>query len=149
MVNPRTGWPRRRGPPTAYSLGRWPASKCIPAEKAGFNGEILVPSADEPRRAHPRLGRAGPPLRNPSGAPAIASCTVTANVRSRISREGRYVGCTSQSPAVVGLFDVFNSVVVVYDRTTGENALVSCPSDSPTPPAGDSYVDAIGGDGRY
>jgi hypothetical protein len=70
-----------------------------------------------------------------------------------ISKDGRYVLYTTDAPQILGLSSqgsTFARNVVVYDRTTGQNTLVSHASNAPLTPAdGRSIAAAISGDGRF
>ena len=83
-------------------------------------------------------------------APTTAPYNVDINLRPPlISRDGRYVVYQTFDDAIVGQTTFYN-IVVVYDRTTGQNTLVSHNNTSATAPiVSQSLLDAISPDGRY
>ncbi|HJT78640.1 MAG TPA: hypothetical protein VJ739_15665, partial [Gemmataceae bacterium] len=87
------------------------------------------------------------------GQPTVAPVNFPAFTNPLISRDGRYVAYATRATDLVG-YNRDVPIVVVYDRVTGTNTLVSHNATSlttpaATPPNTECNVDAISGDGRY
>jgi hypothetical protein len=86
---------------------------------------------------------------NPTAAPTASSYN---SVNPLISRDGRYIVYNCENAQITGLGagGLPEENVVVYDRTTGLNTLVSHSTSSPTTPADTlSLLQGISADGRY
>jgi hypothetical protein len=87
------------------------------------------------------------------GAPTTTARNFPVFTNPLISSNGRFVVYSTRATDIIG-FDQDVPIVVVYDRTTGLNTLVSHSNMSSTIPAAtpvntECNVDAISGDGRF
>jgi Tol biopolymer transport system component len=85
-----------------------------------------------------------------AGAPTTASTPLDSHeVEPLISSDGRYVAYTARDNRIVGQPGDTQGTVVVYDRTTGQNTLVSHTNASPPAPATTCDLEGMSADGRY